>query len=141
MSSEKQDEELIHEFSEASRKIKIPDNLRDSNRKFIKEALNSTSIEKRETLSWFRKGIIIPYPVAAVFLLIFFLQLALGFVNLTGYFTTFEQQTVVSTNSGNNSDKNIQPYYYENNVYVAGIGYVEKNINYTYFMENNNEGI
>ncbi|MBN2588906.1 MAG: hypothetical protein JXA96_03515 [Sedimentisphaerales bacterium] len=141
MNNEKRNEELISKFSESSKKLKTPDGLRDSNRKYIKEALNSINTEKRETPGWFKKRISISYPVAACFLLIFCLQITLGYFHLKYYSKT--QKTIVhnNTDSIGHLEDTVQPFYSEHNVYVAGIGYVEKTQKYTYFKENTNEGI
>jgi hypothetical protein len=136
---EKRNEALIREFAESSKELKTPEGLRDSNRKYIKDALYPVSAVKGKTPGWLRKRISVPFPVAAGFLLIFCLQLTLQFSNLTAYFKTSKQTVSDKTDSTGLVEEPLQLQYSEQNVYVAGMGYVEKWKNYAYFKENNHE--
>ena len=137
---EEKNEALIREFAESSKQLKPPEGLRDSNRRYIGNALFSVNAEKRKTSGWLRKRISVPFPVAAGFLLIFCLQLTLGSFNLTTYFRTSEPTVSDKTDSTGLVEKPLQLHYSEHNVYVAGMGFVEKLQNYAYFRENNYEG-
>jgi len=136
---ENRNEALIREFEETSKGLKIPEGLRDSNRKYIKDALYSVNAEKRKTPGWLKKRVSIPFPVAAGFLVIFCLQLILQSFNLITYFKTSKPTVSDKTDSIGLLEKSVQPHYSEQNVYVAGMGFVEKLKNYTYFKENNHE--
>ena len=102
--------------------------------------MHSTGHENRETTSWWKRRVSIPLPIAAGFLLLICLQLALQFTNLKSYFTV--SQTAISDKRQGSiglSDKTVVPYYSEHGVYVAGIGFIEKSKTYDYFKENDYE--
>ena len=139
MKDEKRNEALIREFSESSKDIKTPEGLRALNRRCIRDALYSARADRRKTSGWLRKRISVPFPVAACFLLIFCLQLTLQFSNLTTYFKTTKQTVSGKTDSTGLVEEPLQLHYSERNVYVAGMGFVEKSRNYAYFKENNHE--
>jgi hypothetical protein len=67
------------------------------------------------------------------------LQLTLQFINLTTYFKTSKPTVSDKTDSIGLLEKPLQPHYSEQNVYVAGMGFVEKSKNYAYFKESNYE--
>ncbi len=134
-----EDEALIREFAESSKELKTPKGLRDSNRKYINDAVYSANAERRKTPGWLRKRISVPFPVAAGFLVVFCLQLTLQFINLTTYFKTSKQTVSDKTDSTGLVEEPLQLHYSERNVYVAGMGFVEKWKNYAYFKENNYE--
>jgi hypothetical protein len=136
---EKRNEALIREFAESSKELKTPEGLRDSNRRYIKDALYSANAERRKTPGWLRKRISVPFPVAAGFLVIFCLQLTLQFLNLTTDFKTSKPTVSDKTDSKGLLEEPLQLHYSEQNVYVAGMGFVEKWKNYAYFKENNYE--
>ncbi len=136
---ETRNEALIREFADSSRELKTPEGLRDSNRKYINNALHSANTERRKTPGWLRKRISVPFPVAAGFLLIFCLQLTLQFINVPTYFKTSKPTVSDKTDSTGLVEEPLQLHYSEQNVYVAGIGFVEKWKNYAYFKENNYE--
>lgn len=136
---EKRNETLIREFAELSKELKSPEGLRDSNRRRIADALHSTNAQGR-TSGWLRKRISVPFPVAAGFLLIFCLQLTLACFNLTTHFRTPKEAVSNKTNSTGLVEEPLQLHYSEHNVYVAGMGFVEKLKNYAYLRENNYEG-
>jgi hypothetical protein len=136
---EKRNEALIREFAESSKELKTPKGLRDSNRRYIKDAVYSANAERRKTSIWLRKRISVPFPVAAGFLLIFCLQLTLQFINLTTYFRTSKPIVSDKTDSTGLVEEPLQPHYSEQNVYVAGMGFLEKWKNYAYLKENNYE--
>ena len=135
-----ENEALIREFAESSKELKTPEGLRGSNREYIRDALCSVNAEKRKISGWLRKRISVPFPVAAGFLLIFCLQLTLGSFNLTTYFRTSARTVSDKTDSTGLVEKPLQLHYSERNVYVAGMGFVEKLKNYAYLRENNYEG-
>ncbi len=137
---EEKNEGLIREFAESSKQLKLPEELRNSNRRYIGNALFSVNAEKRKTSNWLRKRISVPFPVAAGFLLVFCLQLTLGSFNLTTYFRTSEPTVSDKTDSTGLVEEPLQLHYSERNVYIAGMGFVEKLKNYAYFRENNYEG-
>jgi len=137
---ETKNESLFQKFAESLKNLKIPEGLRESNRRYIKDALHSTAYEKRATTSWWRRRVPIPLPIAAGFLLLICLQIALQFTNLKSYFTV--SQTAISDKRQGSiglSDKTVEPYYSEHGVYVAGIGFIEKSKSYDYFKENDYE--
>ncbi len=136
---EKRNEALIREFAESSKELTTPEGLRDSNRRYINDAVCSANAERRKTPVWLRKRISVPFPVAAGFLVIFCLQLTLQFINLTTYFKTSKPTVSDKTDSTGLVEEPLQLHYSERNVYVAGMGFVEKWKNYTYFKENNYE--
>lgn len=137
---EKRNEELIREFAESSKELKTPEGLRDSNRRYINDVLCSVNAEKRKTPGWLRKRISVPFPVAAGFLLIFCLQITLSFINLTAYFKTSKPIVSDKKESIGLLEKPLQNHYSEQNIYVAGIGFVEKlKNNDAYFKENEYE--
>jgi hypothetical protein len=136
---EHRNEALIREFAETSKGLKTSEGLRESNRRYIKDALYSVSAGKRKTPGWLKKRISIPFPVAAGFLVIFCLQLILQSFNLITYFKESKPTVSNKTDSIGLLEKPVQPHYSEHNVYVAGMGFVEKLKNYTYFKENNYE--
>ena len=136
---EKRNEALIREFAESSKELKTPEGLRGSNRRYIKDALYSVNAERKRTPGWLRKRISVPFPVAAGFLVIFCLQLTLQFINLTTYFKTSKPIVSDKTDSIGLLEKPLQLHYSEQNVYVAGMGFVEKLKDYAYFKENNYE--
>ena len=135
---EKRNEALIREFAESAKGLKAPEGLRDSNRRRIEDALHSANAEGR-TPDWLRKRISVPFPVAAGFLLIFCLQLTLQFINLTTFFQTPKEAVSNKTESIGLLEEPLQLHYSERNVYVAGMGFVEKWKNYAYFKENDYE--
>lgn len=137
--NEERNEALIREFTKSSKKLKTPEGLRDSNRKYIRDALCSVRTEKRKTSGWLRRRISVPFPVAAGFLVIFCLQFILQFSNVTTYFKTSKQTISDETDSRGLLEKPLQPHYSEQNVYVAGMGFVEKSKNYSYDKENDYE--
>lgn len=137
---ETKNESLLQDFAESLKKLKIPEGLRESNRRYIKDALHSTGHENRATPSWWKRRVSIPLPIAAGFLLLICLQIALQFTNLKSYFK--ESQTVISDKTQNSiglSEKPSESYYSEHGVYVAGIGFIEKSKSYDYFKENDYE--
>ena len=127
---EKRNEALIREFEKSSKELKAPKGLRDSNRRYIRDAVYSVNAERRETPGWLRKRISVPFPVAAGFLVVFCLQLILQFINLTTDFKRSEHTVTDKTDSKGLLEKPLQPHYSEQNVYVAGMGFVEKWKNY-----------
>lgn len=136
---EKRNEALIREFAESSKELKTPEGLRDSNRRYINDAVYSANAERKRTPGWLKKRISVPFPVAAGFLVIFCLQLTLQFINLTTYFKTSKPIVSDKTDSIGLLEKPLQLHYSEQNVYVAGMGFVEKSKNYVYFKESNYE--
>ena len=136
---ERRNEALIREFAESSKKLKTPEGLRDSNLRYIRDAIYSARAYRRKTSGWLRKRISVPFPVAAGFLVIFCLQLTLQFINLTAYFKASKPIVSDKTDSKGLLEKPLQPHYSEQNVYVAGMGFVEKSKNYAYFKENDYE--
>jgi len=79
-------------------------------------------------------------PIAAGFLLLICLQIALQFNNLKSYYKA--PQTAITDKKQSPiglSDKTVEPYYSEHGVYIAGIGFIEKSKSYDYFQENNHE--
>ncbi len=136
---EKRNDTLIRKFAESAKELKSPEGLRDSNRRCVADALHSANAEVK-TSGWLRKRIPVPFPVAAGFLLIFCLQLTLACFNLTTYFKTPEETVTDKTYSTGLVEEPLQLHYSEHNVYVAGMGFVEKLKNYAYFRENNYEG-
>lgn len=136
---EEKNEALIREFAESSKQLKLPGGLRDSNRRYIGNALFSVNAEKRKISDWLRKRISVPFPVAAGFLLIFCLQITFGSFNLTTYFRTSEPTVSDKTDSTGLVEEPLQLHYSERNVYVAGMGFVEKWKNYVDLKENDYE--
>jgi hypothetical protein len=136
---ERRNEALIREFTESSKELKTPEGLRDSNLRYIRDAIYSARADRRKTSGWLRKRISVPFPVAAGFLVIFCLQLTLQFINLTTYFKTSKPIVSDKTDSIGLLEKPLQLHYSERNVYVAGMGFVEKSKNYAYFKENDYE--
>ncbi len=136
---QKKDEVLIREFAELLRELKTPEGLRDSNRRHIRDALGSVSAERAGTAGWLSKRISVPFPVAAGFLVVFCLQLALQLFNLGDHFKTSEPGFSKRTESVGLLEEPIQPYYSERNVYVAGMGFVENVKAYAYLKETNDE--
>lgn len=136
---EKGNEALIRQFTESSKELKTPEGLRDSNRRYIKDALYSVNAERKRTPGWLKKRISVPFPVAAGFLVIFCLQLTLQFINLTTYFKTSKPTVSDKTDSIGLLEKPLQPHYSERSVYVAGMGFVEKLKNYETVKESNYE--
>jgi len=132
-------EALIREFAKSSKELKTPEGLRASNRRYIRDAIYSAKADRRKTSGWLRKRISVPFPVAAGFLVVFCLQLTLQFINLTTYFKTSKPTVSDKTDSIGLLEKPLQPHYSEQNVYVAGMGFVEKSKNYAYFKESNYE--
>ncbi len=137
--NEERNEALIRKFEKSSKELKTPEGLRDSNRKYIRDALCSARAEKRKASGWLRKRISVPFPVAAGFLVIFCLQFILQFINLTTYFKTSRPTISDKIDSIGLLEKPLQPHYSEQNVYVAGMGFVEKSKNYSYDKENDYE--
>ena len=135
---ERRNETLIRDFAESSKSIKIPDGLRDSNRRRIENALHSANGKER-TPGWLRKRISVPFPVAAGFLLVFCLQLALQCFNLTTYFRTPSEAISDKTDSTGLEEEPLQLHYSEQTTYVAGMGFAQKLKNYAYLRENNYE--
>jgi hypothetical protein len=133
--NEKRNEALIREFTESSKKLKTPEGLRDSNRRCIHDAVYSANAERRKTPGWLRKRISVPFPAAAGFLVIFGLLLTLQFVNLKTYFKTSKPVIPDQIGSIGLSEQPLQLHYSERDVYVAGMGFVEKSKNYTYFKD------
>jgi len=136
---QKKDDVLIREFAESMKELKTPEGLRDSNRRYVREALRSASDEAGGTPGWLSKRISVPFPVAAGFLLIFFLQLALQFFIMAGRPETPEPPFPDNTNSTGLSEEPVQPHYSEHNVYVAGMGFVENVKDYAYLKEKDYE--
>lgn len=137
---ETKNESLFQDFAESLKNLKIPEGLRESNRRYIEKALHSKAYENRASKNWWKKRVSIPLPIAAGFLLLICLQLALQFTNLKSYFTV--SQTAISDKRQSSiglSDKTVEPYYSEHGVYVAGIGFIEKSKTYDYFKENDYE--
>jgi hypothetical protein len=137
--NEERNEASIREFVKSSKELKAPEGLRDLNRRHIRDALYSARAEKRKTPGWLRKRISVPFPVAAGFLVIFCLQIILQFINPTIYFQTSKQTISDETDSKGLLEETLQPHYSEQNVYVCGMGFVEKWKNYTYYKENDYE--
>lgn len=137
--NEERNEALIREFEKSSKELKTPERLRESNLRYIRNALYSARAEKRKTSGWLRKRISVPFPVAAGFLVIFCLQFILQFIYVTTDFKTSETTVSGKTDSIGLLEKPLQPHYSEQNVYVAGMGYVEKWKNYSYYKENDYE--
>ena len=135
---ERRNETLIRDFAESSRRLKIPEGLRDSNRRGIESALHFANAEKR-TPGWLRKRISVPFPVAAGFLLVFCLQLALQCFNLTTYLKAPSKAISNKTDSTGQVEEPLQLHYSERTTYVAGMGFAQKLKNYTYLRENNYE--
>jgi len=136
---EKKSEALIREFAESAKELKAPEELRDSNRRRIEDALHSAYAEERIP-GWLRKRISVPFPIAAGFLLIFCLQLTLQCFNLAIHFRTPKEAIANNTDSTGLVEEPLQLHYSERNVYVAGMGFVENLKNYAYLKENNYEG-
>ena len=131
---ETKNELLFQDFVESLKKLKIPEGLRESNRRYIKDALYSTGHKNRSATSWWKRRVSIPLPIAAGFLLLICLQVALQFTNLKSYFKVSQkvasdkEQSLIGL-----SEKTAEPYYSEHGVYVAGIGLIEKSKSYDYF--------
>ena len=135
----KRNEALIREFAESLKELKTPEGLRDSNRRYIRDALGSTSAERGKTPSWLSKRVSVPFPVAAGFLVLFCLQLALMFFNPADRFKTSEPTFSDKTDSVGLLEEPVQPHYSERNIYVAGMGFVENVKDYAYLKEKNHE--
>jgi hypothetical protein len=136
---EKRNEITIREFAESLKKLKTPEGLRDSNRRYIRDALNTMSAEKDKTPGWLSKRISVPFPVAAGFLMLFCLQLALALFNLGDRFRTSEPPIPDKTDSTGLLEEPAEPQYSERDVYVAGMGFVENVKDYAYFKEKDHE--
>lgn len=136
---EKRNEILIREFAESLKKLKTPEGLRNSNRRYIRDTLDSMSAERSKTPGWLSKRISVPFPVAAGFLVLFCLQCALVFFNLAGQAKTYEPAFPNKASSIGLSEEPVQPCYSEHTVYVAGIGFVEDVKDYAYFKEKDYE--
>jgi hypothetical protein len=136
---DKEDEALIREFAESSKGLKMPEGLRDSNRRYIRDASSSVYTEKGKTSGWLRKRVPVPFPVAAGFLLIFCLQLILQFVNLTTSSQTPKETVSNKTDLIGLLEEPLQLHYSERNIYVAGMGFVEKRKDYAHFKGNDYE--
>lgn len=136
---EKRNEALIREFAESLKELKTPEGLRDSNRRHIQDALYSASAERGKRSAWLSKRISVRLPVAAGFLVIFCLQLALQFFNLADQHRPSEPALSDETHSAGLLEEAVQPYYSERNVYVAGMGFVENVKDYAYLKEKNHE--
>ena len=134
-------DKLIEKFAESLKKLDIPQNLRASNRNHIHNAFNALPAKTSKNSWWFKKRISIPYPVAAGFLLVFFLQFVLYSLNLVGDFKGHEGEfgNISHTSSIGQSKDIVGPYHSEQGVYVAGIGFVEKTTNTYYRMESHHE--
>jgi len=138
-SDDKINEALIREFSESMKGLKAPEGLRESNRRYIRNALCGANSKREKKPGWLRKRISVPFPAAAGFLLIFCIQLALAFFNLSDHFKVSESPLPGTTNSIGLLEERVQPRYSERNVYVAGIGFVETVKDFAYIKERNYE--
>jgi hypothetical protein len=135
---EKRNEALIREFAESLKELKTPEGLRDSNRRYIQDALASTSAERGRAPGWLTKRISVPFPVAAGFLVIFCLELALVFFNPADHLKTPEP-ALSNKNSVGLLEEPVQAHYCERDVYVAGMGFVENVKDYAYLKEKDHE--
>lgn len=138
-SDDKRNEALIREFSESLKELKAPEGLRESNRRYIRDALCSANSEREKKTGWLNKRISVPFPVAAGFLLVFCLQLALQLFSMAGRLKTSEPPVPNRTNSIGLLKEPVRPHYSERNVYVAGMGFVENVKDYAYIKERNHE--
>ena len=138
---ETKNDSLIRDFAESLQKANISEGLRESNRKYIKDALHSTEHKDRATMSWWKRRISIPAPIAAGFLLLICLQFALQFTNFNGI--TRKVVSVVSDKTQNSiglSEKPSEIHYSEQGVYVTGMGFIEKSKT-MYVLKENDYGI
>jgi hypothetical protein len=132
---ETKNDSLIRDFAESLQKAKIPEGLRESNRKYIKDALYSTEQKGRATMGWWKRRISIPVPIAAGFMLLICLQVTLQFTSFNA--NTNKTTSVVSDKTQNSiglSEKPLESHHSEHSVYVAGMGFTKRSINYEYFL-------
>ncbi len=137
---ETKNESLPQGFVDSLKKVEIPEGLRESNRKYIKDALYSTGQKDRTTISWWKRRISIPVPIAAGFLLLICLQVALQFTNFNK--NTNKDISVVSDKTQNSiglSEKPSEVHYSEQGVYVTGMGFIENSKTMYIFKENDYE--
>jgi len=137
--NEKKDGVLIRVFAESLKELKTPEGLRESNRQYIRNALCSASAERGRIPGLLSKRISVPFPVAAGFLVLFCLQLAIQFFSIGGQPGTSEPPFPDKTNSIGILEEPVQPRYSERNVYVAGMGFVENVKDYAYLKEKDYE--
>ena len=86
-------------FIDSLKNVEIPGGLRESNRKYIKDALHSTGNENRATSIWRKRRISVPVPIAAGFMLLICLQVALQFTDFNK--NTNKDISVVSSKTQN----------------------------------------
>ena len=137
---ETKNDSLIRDFAKSLQKAKIPEGLRESNRKYIKNALHSKGNENRATSIWWKRRVSIPVPIAAGFLLMICLQFALQFTNFNGI--TKKDVSVVFDKTQNSiglSEKPSENHYSEQGIYVTGMGFLEKSKTMYVFKENSYE--
>lgn len=130
---ENHEEKLIQKFSESLNKLEVPDKLRESNRNSIRNAMGS--VETKAV--WYRKKLSVPMPIAAGFLLVLSFQLLLfGFQISKINIDDIDQ---AQSNSADQLEPSEDPYYSEQGVYIAGIGFVEKSQHTFCRLENHYE--
>ena len=126
-----QEDAQIRDALSGLKDLKIPPDLRASNQRNIEDALVETRGGRpRQGASWWHKRLSVPFPVAAGFMLVLGLSLILGLlqrqtVNLSVPEDTKSVKSMMSSE--------VRPHYYEASVYVAGMGFIEKERGYRFF--------
>jgi len=114
---DKHEHELIETFGQVARQVPIPEGLRAKNRAAIQNAF--AAVPKTRRPRWWQQRVAVPLPMAAAVLLLLALQCAWM---LRSTISTPKTMDVVA--------EQLQPpaedHYTETNVYVAGIGTIER---------------
>ena len=123
-----EDETIIEQFSQQARNVDVPRHLRQSNTARIRGALEQTASGRDRRVTWWRRRVSIPLPVAAAILLVVLLQLAFLLAESRGNRQT---ESAAKSDLPTGPSATIEhPQYAETCVYIARIGVVESNRTY-----------
>lgn len=123
--------------------LKIPLELRETNEQSIHNAL----IQKTKSLriSWWQRRIAVPFPAVAGFVAIFSVLLLLQ-ISQIGWHPKGNQQIEhgplvndKSTHTGATQTREDRAYHYESAIYVAGMGFIERECGHIFIQENYHE--
>ncbi len=123
-----EDETIIEQFSQQARDVDVPRHLRQSNTARIRGALEQAAFGRDPRVTWWRRRVSIPLPVAAAILLVVLAQFVL---QLTGAPGNRQTEQVGKSDLPTGPSATIEhPQYAESSVYIARIGVIESNRTY-----------
>lgn len=131
-------DDLIRDGLAPLKRVGMPAGARTSTEQRIQAAL-AGAVASRDGLwrTWWRRRVSVPFPVAAGLVLFAALLGTLQLRQLS-YQYTVDKPEVAST-PGPAAAQVSRPQYYEEALYVTGLGFVNSERGYRFFEENNHE--